>query len=89
MDSKGIDSLWIFVLARRSNLTPFHEEAVSQCSGAIHRTQYVMSDKSDPQDPNSDRYSMLYGNLKKQDYDTVWKWRGTRYEPYGSYRGER
>ena len=43
---------------------PLLRVAVSQCSGAIHRTQYVMSDKSD-------RYSMLYGNFKKQDYDTV------------------
>ena len=48
---------------------PLHEEAVSQCSGAIHRTQYVMSDKSD-------RYSMLYDNFKKQDYDTVCQWGG-------------
>ena len=37
---------------------------MSQCSGAIHRTQYVMSDKSD-------RYSIAHGGFKKQDYDTV------------------
>jgi selenium metabolism protein YedF len=42
------------------------QEAVSQCSGAIHRTQYVMSDKSDPQDPNSDSYSMCMAILKNR-----------------------
>jgi hypothetical protein len=60
------------VVGRDSNLDkkcyplsiPLPFEAVSQCSGAIHRTQYVMSDKSD-------RYSMLCGSFKKQDYDTV------------------
>jgi hypothetical protein len=67
VSNQGLNYLPPMRMHLRSSPSP--RVAMSQCRGAIHRTQYVMSDKSD-------RYSMLYGNFKKQDHGTVCEWRG-------------